>query len=146
MDTTGNMQIKFYEIAHLYLGCDVKCQPKPYEEQSISGKLYGVVMNTAFVQCFDVYGRPWTSPHGAFHLEKLTFNLIKPILRPLSDMTEEEKAQLRDFMGWARYVEYLKFGLCTPEGVAYLLKQGFDLFNLIESGQAIDRTTPQPAQ
>lgn len=139
------MKTEFKDVAHLYLGCEVEAHPKHYEDKAIKGRLDGVVLNRVFVQCFDVFGNPW-SENEVTSLEKLPFDKIKPILRPLSDMTEEEKAQLRDFMGWARYVEYLKFGLCTPEGVAYLLKQGFDLFNLIPSSQAIDRTTLQPAQ
>jgi tyrosyl-tRNA synthetase len=53
---------------------------------------------------------------------------IKPILRPLSSMTEEHKK----FYGGRKEFDALEF--------AYLLKQGYDFFELIESGQAIDAT------
>jgi len=85
----------------------------------------------------------------------------KPKFRPLSSMTEE------DVMGWARTcgreadltpaaihvaISFVKkkgieafqvnegdFHL-VPLFVCYLLKKGFDLFGLIDSGQAIDAT------
>lgn len=75
---------------------------------------------------------------------------LKPILRPLSDMTEEEieyiaielKAgkwnapDLKHMPDIAFTQNHLK-----PEIFLYLLKQGFDLFGLIESGLAINKTT-----
>lgn len=69
----------------------------------------------------------------------------KPILRPLSDMTEEEKSLL---------VDPMCYGLNTLQGdelikqaaiLTYeLVKQGFDVFDLIESGQAINKTKLNP--
>lgn len=105
-------------------------------------------------------------------------SVVRPILRPLSDMTEEE---MRDFV--KGYVdedeqyeihslstdgESIEFYCGTtsewqPDGVAvpverkwvmplfqlmphefhFLLQRGFDLFGLIESGQAVDAKSLQ---
>lgn len=70
---------------------------------------------------------------------------ISPILRPLSDMTQEETATAANLSGLvALGITDVKQGknLILKEAVhiAYLLKQGFDLFGLIEAGQAIDKT------
>jgi hypothetical protein len=72
-----------------------------------------------------------------------------PILRPLSDMTEEEKQQIgfesyQALRGKQSEIRNLpaKEISCTwaAKQTAYLLKQGFDLFNLIEKNLAIDKT------
>ena len=84
---------------------------------------------------------------------ELNFEDIKPILRPLSDMTEEEKSTLKgvmkDSFKGENLLPIIKSGALTnlffnkgnPSIVLWLLKQGFDLFGLIESDQAIDKTT-----
>lgn len=95
-------------------------------------------------------------------LEKESSFVIKPILRPLSDMTEEDKTILFRLAFGAEH-EYTSFGFspveqilladkdkstrCAvsltsipAEGVRYLLSRGFDLFGLIEAGLAIDKT------
>ncbi len=70
---------------------------------------------------------------------------IKLILRTLSDMTEEEYTHfeklthLHNSHICEMADEVIEHG--TPEIFAYAIKQGFDLFGLIESGQAIDKTT-----
>lgn len=77
---------------------------------------------------------------------------IKPILRPLSDMTEEEELCLCNLAETFDCKSMVKT-LSENDGVykisankmipimIYLLKQGFDLFGLIEAGLAIDKTT-----
>ena len=93
---------------------------------------------------------------------------IKPILRPLSDITEAEAKAVTEFTGsygdtpgqrtyktwknqfgkivvsWGqglreKYVPQDET-IYKPEQFTYLLKQGFDLFGLIESGLAINKT------
>lgn len=84
---------------------------------------------------------------------------IKPILRPLSDITEEEKAEFIEICGIEPedmaclvrsrdefFSEHeTSFGTAHltniaqwAVGVKYLLSKHFDLFQLIESGLAID--------
>ena len=88
----------------------------------------------------------------------------KFILRPLSDMTyKEAKEWLQTLHNAAdilvidktnvgfgfnpkaattsRFINFESFKHGYPDGFRYLLSQGFDLFNLIESGLAIDKTT-----
>ncbi len=71
----------------------------------------------------------------------------KIVLRPLSDMTEDEYK----YLGFSDHgIEMIKSGkdeftqIWTAIELIYLLKQGFDLFGLIESSQAIDKTTLNP--
>ncbi len=71
----------------------------------------------------------------------------KPILRPLSDMTEEEMEQIwhADEPKSILQMEYKdgrvrKVALCS-ERTKFLLSKGFDIFGLIEAGLAIDKTT-----
>lgn len=69
----------------------------------------------------------------------------KPILRPLSDITEKEQDEIwysEEPMGVAELnagTIRRKVVLC-PNRIKYLLSKGFDLFGLIQSGLAIDAT------
>jgi hypothetical protein len=79
--------------------------------------------------------------------------LCKPILRPLSDMTEEEAAEIFD-KSWPIDIRKImsysyKHGVILncindnvydPMFIVQLLKKGFDIFGLIEAGIAIDKT------
>jgi hypothetical protein len=60
--------------------------------------------------------------------------LIKPILRPLSDITEEEIKQMEYFApdGSLGY---------SAQGYKFLISKHFDVFGWIEKGLAIDSTT-----
>ncbi len=89
---------------------------------------------------------------------------IVPILRPLSDMTEQEAMELgklllliphgqisaykNTFGKWCvKWSEHYKDHWCIDGEIfnqhqtIYLLKEGFDLFELIADGLAIDKTT-----
>jgi hypothetical protein len=81
---------------------------------------------------------------------------VKLILRRLSDMTEEECEEYGMMYEQGKYdsqsLEFdCKIGLSAyyigtknaAERIRALLKAGFDLFGLIESGQAIDAKTLQ---
>lgn len=123
---------KFIEVSHLYLGCEVA--------NSLTGR-HGLLFEV-------VRGRDLDN--------------IKPILRPLSDMTDEEALkcgeilggmshlsndsiihQIKDLIGTNKLytmqtnISGIKWIYLTP----FLLKQSFDIFGLIESGEAINKTT-----
>jgi hypothetical protein len=66
--------------------------------------------------------------------------LSKPILRPLSDMTEEEKIELKLNMVQATTLNHAPEIMWTFEQMRILLSKCFDLFGLIEAGLAIDKT------
>jgi hypothetical protein len=68
--------------------------------------------------------------------------LAKPILRPLSSMTEEEARELfKHQYGDEKYNRtMLRFAFqYSPDAFRYLLSKGFDLFSLIENGQALEK-------
>lgn len=71
------------------------------------------------------------------HMDK-----YKLLLRPLSSMEPEEIKESGIELDWNSMdytdIETLMF---TPTDFTYLLSKSFDLFNLIESGIAIDSTT-----
>ena len=72
-----------------------------------------------------------------FATENISFRLA---LRPLESMTEEERISGNV---WScnpfKYPSH-PTGFYSPMEFIYLLSKGFDLFGLIESGQAIDST------
>lgn len=77
--------------------------------------------------------------------------LIKPILRPLSSMTEEEQEQLCKHNPTVRFpclydpiVREINLTRMLPDDFLYLLKQGFDIFNLKEAGLAIYQEDVKP--
>lgn len=86
------------------------------------------------------------------HSVLLSENRVKPILRPLSDMTEEERGYLMEVAnlepedlavlnGGTAHLTTLKGWVATTN---YMRKNGFDIDGLIEAGLAIDKTTLTP--
>ena len=160
MTTDQSKDIKDY--LHLYLGCEAvatgkKPGTKRYRLSTIATD-GGYMFETIPEQFSIALGKDW-----------------KIILRPLSDMTEEECMVLCGYDKFKDVRELLKFekedkgafieyrwkdsqiGLddgyaysssgvyydkheWTPELTRYLLSKHFDLFGLIESGLAIDKT------
>lgn len=117
------MKTEWKDVAHLYLGCD--------------GHYYylnGNFSKEILIQ-IDTDGRCLSNNR------KMVLSDFKPILRPLSDMTEEEEGEYWKIRGtgWTSETESQMIREAT--GTKYLLSKGFDLFGLIESSQAIDRTT-----
>jgi hypothetical protein len=69
---------------------------------------------------------------------------VKLILRPLSSMTEEEATELdwNQRIGWeSRWDGIGRPQVIYPREFHWLIKKGFDIFGLIESGLAIEKTT-----
>lgn len=130
MDTIGSTK-KLSDYLHLYLGCeaietlhDHKCI---IHEVRKDGKCY-VLGDALFSDLLDV-------------------NYIKPILRPLSDMTEEERREMMR--------EKHQYDTGNPRSheltnharrILWAISKHFDLFGLIESGLAIDSTTLEPSK
>ena len=131
------------DYLHLYLGCEVKF-PK-----SQSPKTNGVVKCDAeCIHDLHEYGE---------------WEYCKPILRPLSDMTQDEADVIWGILDWneritgvARITDIIReFDVIEEDNdttsnahwgylckiLPYLLKYGFDLFGLIDAGLAIDKTT-----
>lgn len=111
------MKTEFKDVAHLYK--DIKI---------MSGEFYLTVqwvLRFGVVADYDIDGQRKT----------FGFEDIKPILRPLSDITDEEVSHWTDL--YEPGVHSMKKHAIRT---LYLLNQHFDLFDLIESGQAIDKT------
>lgn len=161
------MKTEFKEVAHLYLGCEVKensgLERTLFLKKVTNGNPSNIVEVGVALVSWNMY-----------------FTEIKPILRPLSGMTEGERKDLwfivfnRAFSGkelffndnperkskarWVLMSGVERLGVETGGHVwadsdlqtwahnqhditRYLISKHFDLFNLIESGQAIDRST-----
>ena len=123
------MKTEWKDVMHLYKGCEIEVRDKDFINGVQYGKLQGYQFDDNLLIDFE-------QSDGYENIGK-----CKPILRPLSDMTEEECLYLNvAFMvveKWAKTAHKETWG--TAEFL-YLLKQGFDLFGLIESGQALDKT------
>lgn len=115
------MEKEIKDYLHLYLGCQCVWRVKGLDDEwRIAGVDLKVLDRVYDRQPFE----------------------FKPILRKLSDMTEEEATEMQLSGIWFRTTkERWEDIICTPENLIQLLSKHFDLFGLIESGLAIDATT-----
>ena len=97
---------------------------------------YGVKVNNEIQGNFVIYGvcenyifARTTTSHADFRVED-----IKPYLRPMSSMTEEEKSQ------YNFYLTRIVFAYDASLLIDWLNKNYFDYRGLIEKGLAIDAT------
>lgn len=169
------METKFKDVAHLYLGCKVeyvgilngKEIGKYQRNYNDTHSSHGIFQGANFNPPAEIVGMRigylkrinWNKKSGnvyeigVFHhgLKKYypnSLNEVKPILYPLSAMTDEQKQRRDEFgtIGWnsvEKQTENIQLAVQLRQSheVAYLLSQHFDLFGLIKSGQAIDATT-----
>ncbi len=94
--------------------------------------LEGMLHDEMFVQ-FD-YLKPVTQKASTYNVER---DNVKPYLRPMSSMTEEEKAELYDMCDVA-YSFGMKIYDKTPEFYDWLDAHHFDYRGLIEKWLAIE--------
>ena len=111
------MRIKFKDVAHLYLG--VNCKTKFNETAGLNNEDYTVL-----------------------DAELLEYLLredcdVKPILRPLSEMTRDENEQM--LKAGHNHISNAVHSAITYSAyqTAYLLNKRFDLFELITSKEAV---------
>jgi hypothetical protein len=124
------MELKDY--LHLYLGCEVQ-----YDEDFV-GILIGVYS----------LNRPSYNPiiiHSQIGviINRGWDNIVKPILRPLSDITNEEVCEMNELVNKPTNGEPYPHTTKWARRVCYMLERHFDLFKLIEAGLAIDKTSLQ---
>lgn len=121
--------------------------------------------------CFVDDREAWTAPCRLFtdryfsYRNDMSVDGFRLYLRPLSDMTEEEAKEFCRLEGWGENLENIvvtddaidfkrvigdrseacisRFTRCRPEMFRWLLSHGFDLFELIDAGLAIDKTKSQ---
>lgn len=122
------------DVLHFYIGCQV-------EYPSTDGKLIRATL-TGVSRCDGIettYKRKKDGCSGDYlawkengYHDANAFN-VKPILKRTTNMTDAEiKA-----MSFKQYPDFEK-KMFTPEQTTYLLKNGFDLFGLIDDGFAIE--------
>lgn len=124
------MSKEIKDYLHLYLGCEAEIE----FIDSAKGRTK--------LECAHVQGV--LTPE----LVKMVKS-CKPILRPLSDMTEEEFEDFKKIAD-SDFCKMTVIDAASKDGItrlahkfnatAYLLSKHFDLFGLIESGLAIDKT------
>lgn len=143
--------MKLKDYLHYYLGC--RAQAAPYGGQPKRqeyGKLAGIGIRDVVNIKFDT----WQS------IADVSIYCVKPILRRLEDMTEEEARNfLKHAVPGAEYITQNEWGVIwqsqgsrseifylfgPPAGYHYLLTHHFDLFGLIDAGLAVDAKTLTP--
>lgn len=109
------------DYLHLYLGCECLLH---LELGTMSEKLTGVTENEdGETICY------FLNSNKSFRKS----DTVKLLLRPLSDMTEEEKKE------YGKGKSFINVQYLSPADFMYLLLRHFDVFGLIESGLAIDK-------
>ncbi len=161
---------KIEDYLHLYIGQTVARDHNGLVEYAyLAGVCKSEVEKYKWVSVLDV---------GIDHFHEWYVEETKPILRPLSDMTEDEMRELYKIMGepsntfcypvthvkWGSRIEgyqpniidvryegshgggggsghyQILLNRIDSKSFLWLLSKGFDLFGLIESGLAIDKT------
>ena len=127
------MKKELKDYLHLYLGCRIK---------SKGGKCGDLVSVSNYGMSIVVYDKDKINdPRGLC----INSDWLLLILRPLSDMTKEEKDWLDEHENFVNnYKQNAESELIIEwdaEKTSYLLSKHFDLFGLIEAGLAIDKTT-----
>jgi hypothetical protein len=130
------MELKDY--LHLYLGCECHRMGEVDEnDKPTVSTLTGI--------SYDDTQRIWWA---YFENNESGYSVVEdvfPILRPLSDMAEEEKKHLlwdNDTQEILAHFKNNDAGMTRNEFL-FLLSKHFDLFGLIDGGLAIDKTSLQ---
>lgn len=149
-----NTEIKWADVARMYAKSGIFIRLIPYQTNQFTRGAVTInqgdyrLIYANDVGCFYGYGDNKSVPSLS------TYGKHQPILRHREDITEEEA---REFMNgfalfdWEEakglphgyksakqwFIEYFSDDFITPAQTLWLLNRGFDLFGLIESGQAI---------
>lgn len=129
------MEKKIEDYLHLYLGCEVM-GTEPAWGESRKGYLTGIHGEyEAEIQFFEEDGVN-VSESPAYN----KFTQVKPILRPLSSMTQEEADDYNKKSATRFSLDYFRDQVMEEAEVTrYLLSKHFDLFGLIDAGLAIPK-------
>lgn len=119
------------DYLHLYLECEVLSS-----NSGMVWQLIGIVNDDGVLY------------HKDFKKNTASLQNLKPILRPLSDMTEEEAKEIGFWSELYNKITGTEKGhaiydLYTAEKLRLALSKHFDLFGLIEAGLAINKTLNQ---
>jgi hypothetical protein len=111
-------QINFSSVAHLYLGCKVLYNNKEYELMSVTKDFVCLYYD-----------------ENDYHDKVRKNDDYKPILYKLSDMPEEFFNNLYKEVAKDDFTNII---LTSTYGFFYLTENSIDIFNLIDSKQAIN--------
>lgn len=127
--------MKLQDYIHYYIGCKINKDIDALEYPTIKGIHGDRVIVSEYKyrtpDCKDCFTRPQMYQCIGF---------IKPILRRLEDMTEEENVEIfGSDVHW--YKPFDSTDACDVQQWQKLLQKSFDLFGLIDAGLAIDAKT-----
>jgi len=125
------MNIKDY--LHLYIGCEIIGE---YQDEQRNGYLTG--LHGEYGPEIQFFTEDEVNVHE--HPEYNDYDQVKLILRPLSDINQEDMNAVSRSMHMDDKNYVITCNTWKPEEFMYLLSKGFDLFGLIEAGLAIDKT------
>lgn len=129
------MEKRIEDYLHLYLGCSVMVEQLKNNSNNTANK-------TVLTGPYKLIAVDLSDNNRVIKLDGHTLvatDTIKPVLRPLSDMTEDEAIEF----GWMRLFtleHFIDKKMYNPGAFAHLLAKHFDLLNLIEEGLAVDAT------
>lgn len=128
------MEKRIEDYLHLYLGCSVMVEQLKNNSNNTANK-------TILAGPYKLIAVDLGDNNRVIKLDGYTpvaTDTIKPVLRPLRDMTEDEAIEF----GWMRLftLEHFIEKMYNPDAFAHLLARHFDLLNLIEEGLAVDAT------
>lgn len=151
------MKKELKDYLHLYQNIDVKIASDRKAERKMDTMIYAT---GEYAHC---------TKSNFPYSQDIPYKNVKPILRPLSSITNTEVieivALLSDVYLLVKHTGNFSYGIdfefqynssnrrrvacqrwdeLNPEQFIYLLSKHFDLFGLIESGLAIDKTTLTP--
>ena len=114
--------------------------------KDLSGRVsYGITVNVEGYGDFMLASVNWWEEVGVDDgtLTLYELSTVKPYLRPLSTMVDEEKEEFRHMGGIIGYDpvnDIYAISAFSPEAYDWLNKKGFDYRGLIEKGLAIEMT------
>lgn len=115
--------IKFKDVAHMYLGCKIMTAEGIGTFNALyTGDHHEPIVSYDFVNAH------------------LRFDEVKPVLKRMEDHTPEDEARMLE-----KYKHFLKTGkdpvMTMSLTVWTMTREGYDVFLLIDSGEAIDAAT-----
>jgi hypothetical protein len=132
------MEKNIKDYLHLYLGCEVWYNNKLWDLVGVS-KPYST--NDKMLVNVDLRPEGQGFRSISYHSSSFTdLSLIKPILRPLSDMTDVENDRYYSFYSSPLTMNTMQAIIADAQAIGFLLSKHFDLFGLIDAGLAIDAT------
>lgn len=129
------MERRISDYLHLYLGCNVVVENNIQGDMQTSDKR--ALAGPYKLIAVEIIGHTRHVRLDGYILKPS--EIVKPLLRPLSDITEEEATE-SGWMGLFTLKNFAEHKRYRPDSFPFLLSKCFDLLELIEAGLAIDVT------